>query len=1043
MSNIKLTLIILCAWQLCQAQTDNTYFHHLTVENGLSEATNFYFYKDSRGFVWISSISGLNRFDGRQIRVYQSEPADTNTLYGQNIQSPFYEDMNGDIWFSTNDAVNRYVRKQDIFKHYYIQDTLTQKKVASYYVAHLDLSSQLWVLVGESAIYVFDTKTERFIKKNNVEEGTQRLNVQTDTKNKVIRAFTYTWASFKKGLQKTDYLDNGMITQENLFHTHSTNPLSIHDILVEKDSVWLCTNKGIHQLNLETKQIKDYYLKDSLISLSKLNNNQFLVTSFNKGLSVFNKSNSQLIQKYNHFDSYTHSIMGDKSFISSVDGDNGIWLQQTKGVDFTLISKKKFKTLYLFPFDKTLKTSFDATALIVDKEGFLWSGSNGTGIRHFGKDGFVNQSFNANTSEAKGLKNNTALVSFLDKQNRVWFLGNNYLGFFDKVKSNFQNVDLHNLSFLFGLTTHADKILIATYTGVFEIKEPQNGKFQFEKIKNIPFDKPHSIIFEDNEGLIWGSYDAVYIRIYDPLKNYELVKELPINGLVTGFWQQPNTQIVWMSSQNGLFKIDKSTWQSKLYTEANGLPSRTINSMLADDAGHLWLGTSKGLAQFDPSSRDSFGTVEKVHSYNLVDGISDLNFNMFAATKAPDGTLYFGTSNGITTFNPKDITPLSIQARPTITNILINEKVQPLICTKTGATNVSEIHSLELQYSENTISLTFAAMEYSDPMRCQFQFKMEGVDKDWVEAGTLNSTRYADLKAGTYNFLLKASNSDGVWAEKPKILEITIIPPFWKTAWFITLCILAGMALFGYIIYLRLSKTIDLQEVRIKLYENLHDDLGSRLTAIVLTIDQILMKRKDALLAMTTPSVIEAETRTLTDTKDIARSIVSNMRRLVWATAPENDELSNVMQQMTTDARILLSTTVTFNTHIAEPLLKLKVDGNKRYQMLSIVNEALTNIAKYADATLVTVSIERVGDNLCQTISDNGKGFDPQQPLEDKPNSGGHGLVNMSRRAKRINGTLNIESEKNKGTTIRVCFPLASASFLQRFWQLFTKSSLK
>ena len=123
---------MLSAWHLCFAQDYNTFFHHLTVENGLSEATNNFVYKDSRGFVWISSISGLNRYDGRQVRVYQPEPADSMSLYGQNILSPFIEDANGDIWFSTYEGINRYVRKTDNFKHFTVLDSLTKKPMTGY-----------------------------------------------------------------------------------------------------------------------------------------------------------------------------------------------------------------------------------------------------------------------------------------------------------------------------------------------------------------------------------------------------------------------------------------------------------------------------------------------------------------------------------------------------------------------------------------------------------------------------------------------------------------------------------------------------------------------------------------------------------------------------------------------------------------------------------------------------------------------------------------------------------------------------------------------
>ena len=275
------------------------------------------------------------------------------------------------------------------------------------------------------------------------------------------------------------------------------------------------------------------------------------------------------------------------------------------------------------------------------------------------------------------------------------------MGFYDEKKRIFQSVDTKNLLLLYGFLSHSGKLIFATFSGVYELVENPNNRFEFKPIDKIPNAKPHTILFEDNDQCLWSSYDVTSIRIYNPQKQYELVKELPITGIITGFWHQPNTPIVWMCSQNGLFKIDKNTWVVQTFTEAAGLPSRTINAMQADAKMNLWLGTSKGLAKFDPS-------VNKAHAYNLVDGISDLNVNMYASAKAADGTLYFGTNNGITWFHPDKITPLSISARPTITNMLINDQeAKNLLCTETGATNISEIKHLELPYDKNTLSFTF------------------------------------------------------------------------------------------------------------------------------------------------------------------------------------------------------------------------------------------------------------------------------------------------------------------------------------------------
>jgi ligand-binding sensor domain-containing protein/anti-sigma regulatory factor (Ser/Thr protein kinase) len=1014
-------IIALLAWHSCLAQNNNTYFHHLSVENGLSEATNNHVYKDSRGFVWISSMSGLNRYDGRQVRIYQPESADSNSMFGQNIQSHFYEDGNGDIWFSTYEGINKYVRKTDNFKHYTLLDSNNKKPLTGYVIAHLDDENHLWVLVNEKLVYLFDIEKHLFTKKHTVNASYQGFQIQSNAKKQVIRSFAGTWSVGNFGVQMTQYLSDGTIKQEMLFDKTSNLPLSIMDLFFENDILWIASYIGLHKYNFQTKEIHNNYLETYASSILPLNQDEFLIPTYSRGILVINKSNDKIVNQFRHSADNRHSIITNNTSVCWTDSDKNIWIRMfDNGVDFTNFSKTKFNALHRYPNVQSLIKPFNSTAIVVDSEGFLWSSSRIQGIRQFLKNGTVKDSFIPNTLSSRGLVGSTPVQSFVDKQKRIWFHSFNILQYYEASTKSFQYVNTNNLFILYGLVTKSGKTLLATFSGVNELVETSTKKFEFKPIQQIPNSKPHTILFEDNDTWLWGSYDAISLRIYNPAKNYELVKELPINGVITGFWHQPNSPYVWVCSQNGLNKIDKNTWQFSNFTEASGLPSRTINTMQADAANNLWLGTSKGLAKFDIAT-------EKAHAYNLVDGISDLNFNMYASTQAADGTMYFGTSNGITSFHPQKVTHLSIQARPTITNILVNDGQQKgLICRLTGATNIPEIQSLQLPFSQNTLSFTFAAMEYSDPTSCQFQYKMEGLDKDWVDAGTQNFVRYPNIQAGTYTFYVKASNSDGVWNDTPKALVIRIIPPFYKTWWFITLCLLATMALVGYIVYLRLSKVIALQKIRLNLYENLHDDIGSRLTAIVLTVDELRQKAT-------------AKDSKLERIGTISRNIVANMRRLVWATAPENDALSTVAQQMQTDKRALLPTGVTFNLTMDKTLENLNIGGDKRYQMLSIFNEALTNIAKYAEAKNVETRIEIENKNLIMTIVDDGKGFDPLQKREDTVLSSGHGLRNMQRRANRIKGQLDIVSKLGEGTSVILSFPMQDDGFWMKLKGLFSK----
>ena len=254
---------------------------------------------------------------------------------------------------------------------------------------------------------------------------------------------------------------------------------------------------------------------------------------------------------------------------------------------------------------------FVSTALAVDKDGHLLSSSNLSGIRLFSKKGTLIDSFIPNTPSARGLKQNKFVYAFRDNKQRIWQVNFNELYFYDENKRVFKKIDTKNQFPLYGIFTQSGKILIANFNGIAELTETSNGNFDFKILDNLPKEKPHTILFEDHDNHLWSSYDATSIRIYDLKNNYNLVKELPITGVITGFWHQPQSSFVWMCSQNGLYKIDKTNWQLTVYTESAGLPCRAINAMQADAKMNLWLGTSKGLAKFDPS-------VNKAHAYNIV-----------------------------------------------------------------------------------------------------------------------------------------------------------------------------------------------------------------------------------------------------------------------------------------------------------------------------------------------------------------------------------------------------------------------------------------
>ncbi len=287
---------------------------------------------------------------------------------------------------------------------------------------------------------------------------------------------------------------------------------------------------------------------------------------------------------------------------------------------------------------------------------------------------------------------------------------------------------------------------------------------------------------------------------------------------------------------------------------------------------------------------------------------------------------------------------------------------------------------------------------------------MEGLDPDWVNASNGAQVRYPNMNPGKYTFLVKAFNSDGIVNEKLRRLVINIIPPYYKTWWFRTMVILAMLGLVSLFLYLRISKTLELQKVRLRLYENLHDDVGSRLMAIVMSADMMLNDDKS------NPRMQQIAT--------IGKSIVNNMKRLVWAIDPENENMESLLLKIRDDRNMTLDPAVHFTLE-SEPALNQKIiPGEIRYQLMSIINEAFNNISKYAKAQNVEVRFQRQSNQLVMVIKDDGIGFDPGSAKKDNVRSSGYGLGNMEKRMKRIKGNLVIKSSPGNGTSITVSIPL-------------------
>ncbi len=990
----------------CLAQLSSPAFHHLSLESGLSQANNYFVFKDSRGFVWISSTAGLNRYDGRQIRVYQPDPADSTSLLGNNIQSIFFEDRQGDLWFSTFEAVNCYVRKDDCFRRFFLRQENGQPR-PGYFVAGLDGEENLWVIVQPDELYLLDTKTGKFQYRHKLCPQVQRGRLVLDESGRVESLLAYSFNL--PGLQINTYQPE--FAQRILFDGKD-GKLALHfqDVRQDKSGTfWLSTKQGLgaFRMNPDTLTLYNHPEKGAVGNISNMvvfGEEQLLLSTLDSGLAVFDKKLERFTQQFWHEPANPRSLSGDALGNIVGDGDGNFWITVSNvGVDFFNWKKKKFENI-LGSENKEGLPALSYKSIIEDEKGNFFCLTDGNGIVLLNPE----RQFIRLIAKKEDLPSNNIFQLFQDKKHRIWALTWGGLARWSAQKERFEKVS--DDIFLHALQLGNGEIFFAPLQGgVVRAVENPAGNFHFEKVQGIDASEPYVVLFEDSCGRLFGNKNAVSLCIFEPGPIWRLAQDLPIGGQMNAFYEDAAAEVLWIATIQGLVRLDLKTKKPRRFTEKDGLPSQTVYTVLPDRLGFFWLSTNKGVSRFDPK-REAF------QNFTLADGISSLEFNTFGYLQRENGEIWLGSQRGITTFHPDHIRLIDSPARPMITAILVNDEAPAnLRCARTEASNVNEMQSIECDWKDNTLSFEFAALEYSDPLQTRFRYQMEGLDERPVEAGTKNFVRYANLPHGRYTFLLWAANSDAVWNETPRRLEIFIRPPFWQTWWFLLLAIIAfGGAIWGgistyfrrkeRIFQLKIENRLALERERNRIAAEMHDDLGSGLAKIKFLSEALKLPNGNG----PSDKIVASATE-----------LLERMNEIIWAMSQKNDSLENLVaycRGYTMEFCEASHIKCRFDLPLEVP--DQFISGEARRNIFLILKESLHNTVKHANATQFTVAIQ-FNDFLEMTILDNGIGFHPTNTAW----KGGNGILNMRRRAESIKGELSIANEA--GTLVRLRVPLS------------------
>lgn len=999
---MKRTVLLVAAYSIFAitafAQEGRLLFNRLTLQDGLSEASNPAIFLDSKGFVWISSVGGLNRFDGTEVKVYTDNPDDSCSMKGNLMTGSFFEDTSSMIWFTTMSGMNAYNWNTDCFLHYDIP-TGTESD-AGYYAFYLDPDQNIWLIIGKF-LYTFNIPTATFHQIGLTEVDVNKALACTDV-NGHIQIWTY-HINEAGAEQFTLNAKHEVISKEIVWHNIASKPFLMKDMICQGDSlIWALSDDGIWKYNIRKNEGQWMPLRQNeATSFEFLDDHTLLVGFKKKGLWEFSLEEEKLTYQYTHLPDNNASLLSNSVDEINRDSQGNIWVSSWGiGISYTQPKKGKFNTFY--PRDLlTGIQSFNPIALVPVGTDVLMCATRTDGFYYLHRKKVGPPEITTVPHlDSKSVPGNVGDV-FKDEQGYFWISSFPGLSVFDPSTGNTRSLIIDKTRSLHGIPWK-DQSRLFSGSGIFEVKGNMMEGFTIEKNQSKLDTASSSIMWEDSRHRIWAGIGMQNVLVLDA-HNFNVLANFMEIGICSKIIERDS--INWLCGSNGLFEINAATLSvEKVHNKKSGMPSDGFNSMEMDPNKRLWLTFNKGVVMYDPAD-------ERIRTFSQGDGLPPLQFR-HASYQFADGEIWFAANEGVTRFYPDRVHDLEIPAKPQITDIQVNDKIpqEKLICDISGTSNVPLIQKLIFHYKENTLAFRVSALEYSSPRRTKVKYQMEGLDNQPVETSSGSFIRYPNMPYGNYKLVVYAYNSDGVYNPIPREMLIRIIPPYYKTWWFYTLVALSFFGIIAYIIYLRFTKALELQRVRLKLYENLHDDVGSRLTAIVLSAEDLERNEK-----INHPKIQSIS--------KIAKSIVENMRRLVWAIDPENDKISTIVQKITHDKSLILGDHISFKMEVDDHLKNVVVPGEIRYQISSICNEAFNNISKYAQATEVKVDLSREHRKFQLTITDNGKGFDPDAVSKNNLTGSGYGLNNMKRRASRVKGNLQIFSKPGEGTRIVADFP--------------------
>lgn len=972
-------------------------FRQITTEDGLIENAVTDVFQDSEGYLWIATQDGLSQYDGYRFTNYNLSSSPLYSL-SDNYLWGISEDTLGNLWVCSRNGLSRLNKKTKEVNRFYtnyegIGNTHNQIMSVHFFKGYMYCSWDLGIYrlpVKEK----YDTTDILLTDQVNRVDTVAHLRsgfIEDSIRNQLY-CLTY------DGL--LDIKANQIITSQLYLNDKKVSKF-IGGVQGPRGKLWLHSSSNIYYYDPgeDSLQRLDFDFSNVHLYTLAFHNNELWVGTDN-GLYVFHE-NKQL--KYHLVKESKGSNALSSNQLTSILADRSgkMWLgSSSTGLSLYDQKDDRFKCLRVKPLTDNYRVNSMVQSgkrlFISTNEGLLMAKlkSEALTLSRFASDQVLSiepllEEYNILPSQLEVGLNGDILIG---TRNQGLFVLDANLKLIKRTHWPIVFEEFDVVTDI--LLSSKGQLWVSTENGLYILNSDydlvKTYRARDKGLKTSYF----LTLFEDAEGVIWLGSNAgaiKYLEKEDQFKHYQYVKDDPEHSpafiFVSGFVDFGDGNL-WMATYGGgLSVMNKSTESFKHYDSENGLVNNVCNGLLSDGQ-NLWINTNKGISKFDVE-RQTFV------NYDQTDGLLFNEFNLNADYQNKQGELFFGSRNGLVVFHPNQIQSSAYHAAVVFTDFWVNYE---------SAMHCVDDDSIELYPEDKAISIHFAALNFSQSTKVRYQFRLKGYSDKWVETTELKAT-YTSLPHGEYWFEVKACNEDGIWNTVPKVLTIMVHPPFYLEWWFILFAsmVLTGLSILTirYFAQRKIKKQLRalkieqaVQQEKERISRDLHDNIGSQITYLISSIDREAYLNK-------------ADRDAFDKLGDKARSMMTQLRQTIWIIKKEQISLEDFIQKIRD-----------YLTKVLEPTelsskVDLKGEASKTLKptivshLFRIVQEAVTNTIKHAEAQHLEIRIEAEHKTLKLCIQDDGIGIQNVSLLD-----GSFGLKNMEDRVLEMKGQWKIEDRK-------------------------------